>query len=129
MLARAAARARPNSARAEFELPSSSPGVIHLRRTLDSDLDFVLALEYRPGQSEYIGQWTREEHLATKARADREHWIIERDQAPVGYLIAYDVRSDGWGAYIKRIAVSEPGQGVGRLALGAYLARDVRSPA
>jgi ribosomal protein S18 acetylase RimI-like enzyme len=95
---------------------------IALRRTTSADLDFVLALEHHPDQAPFIGQWTRDEHLATIERADREHLIIEAAGGPVGYLIGYDVRTAGYGIYIKRIAIAEKSRGIGRAALRAYFA-------
>jgi diamine N-acetyltransferase len=95
---------------------------IALRRTATADLDFVLALEHHPDQAPFIGQWTRDEHLATLGRADREHLIIEAAGGPVGYLISYDVREAGYGIYIKRIAIAEKSRGIGRAALRAYFA-------
>jgi RimJ/RimL family protein N-acetyltransferase len=98
--------------------------LIRLRPTIPADLDFVLALEHHPDQKPYIGQWTREQHLETMARSDREHWIIDRaeDATPQGYLIAYDARDAGYGIYIKRIAITEKSKGVGREALREFLA-------
>ncbi len=96
--------------------------VVGLRPTAQEDLEFVLALEHRPDNRSFIGQWPREEHVATMARRDREHWIIEAaDGSRLGYLIAYDVTGAGYGMYVKRIAVLEPSRGVGRRALAAYL--------
>ena len=89
---------------------------IGLRRTSIADLDFVLALEHHPDQVSFIGQWTRDEHVATLERADREHLIIEADGVPLGYLIGYDVRAAGYGLYIKRIAIAEKSRGIGRAA-------------
>ena len=102
--------------------------MIRLRPTTPADLDFVLTLEHHPDQRPFIGQWTREQHLDTMARPDREHWIIERaeDGAPQGYLIAYDVRAAGYGIYIKRIAITEKSKGVGREALREFLAHALR---
>jgi RimJ/RimL family protein N-acetyltransferase len=98
--------------------------VIRLRRSAPADLDFVLALEHHPDQKPYIGQWTREQHLETMARSDREHWIIEsaEDATPQGYLISYDARDAGYGIYIKRIAITKKSKGVGREALREFLA-------
>lgn len=93
---------------------------IRLRPTAVADLDFVLALEHHPDQASFIGQWTRDEHIATLERADREHLIIEADGALLGYLISYDVRAAGYGLYIKRIAIAEKSRGIGRAALRAY---------
>jgi RimJ/RimL family protein N-acetyltransferase len=96
-----------------------------LRPTLASDLDFVLALERDPQNAPFIGQWTREQHLAAIAAADREHWLILRayDGAPLGFLLAFDLRAAGLGVYVKRIAISEKSRGLGREALGRFARR------
>jgi ribosomal protein S18 acetylase RimI-like enzyme len=96
---------------------------VRLRPTTEADLDFVLALEHHADQRPYIGQWSRDEHLRAMARADREHWILERpaDAARLGYLIGYDVQASGWGVYVKRIAVADKSRGIGRVALRAFV--------
>jgi diamine N-acetyltransferase len=93
-----------------------------LRPTAAGDLAYVTALERRADHLDAIGQWTDEEHLAAIARRDRrEHWIVERDGKPAGYLIAYDCRGEGAGIYVKRILVDAKGQGTGQAALAAFL--------
>jgi ribosomal protein S18 acetylase RimI-like enzyme len=98
---------------------------VTLRPTRAEDLDFVLAQERDPDNTPYIGHWTRAEHLAAIAAADREHWIIERlgDGARAGFLIAYDLRAAGHGVYVKRVAVVEKSRGLGRAALALFVAR------
>ena len=94
---------------------------VQLRATVPADLDFILPLEHRPDNHAFIGRWTREEHLASMARADRQHRVIaSATGAPLGYLIAYDVRADGFGIYVKRIAVDERSRGTGRAALAQF---------
>ena len=79
-------------------------------------------LERHPDNRELIGQWGDAEHLAAIRReAGREHWIIERDGAPAGYLIAYDCRGAGAGIYVKRILVAEKNAGTGTTALATFL--------
>ena len=99
-----------------------------LRPTAESDLDFVLAAERAPENAPFIGQWTREQHAAAIAAADREHWLILRrhDGAPLGFLIAFDLRSAGHGIYVKRIVVHEKSRGLGREALGRFAQRAFR---
>ena len=104
-----------------------------LRPTTPGDLDFVLALERDPENKPFIGQWTRDEHLAAIAReADREHWLIESNRgAPLGYLIAYDLVRGGNGVYVKRIVVGDKSRGIGRAALGQFCEhafRDLDAP-
>jgi len=93
-----------------------------LRPTLPADLAFVTGLERHPDNRALIGQWSDAEHLAAIAGRDgREHWIIERDGAAAGYLIAFDGRAHGAGIYVKRILVAEKGRGTGKAALARFL--------
>jgi ribosomal protein S18 acetylase RimI-like enzyme len=95
-----------------------------LRPTTDADLDFVLALEHRPDNRDFIGQWPRAEHQRSMARDDRQHLLMESaDGTPLGYLIGYDVRAAGFGWYVKRIAVEERSRGIGRAALAEFAMR------
>jgi RimJ/RimL family protein N-acetyltransferase len=97
--------------------------VITLRPSRASDLAFVVGLERRADHVDAIGQWTDIEHLATMQSPKREHWIIESDGTPVGYLIAFDCRTEDAGFYVKRILVADKDKGTGTLALSKYLDR------
>ena len=97
--------------------------MVLLRASRPEDLAFVTALERRPDHLEAIGQWTDLEHLATMQSPKREHWIIEVDGSPGGYLIAYDGRAQEAGIYVKRILVADKNRGTGTLALAKYLDR------
>ena len=93
-----------------------------LRRTRPADLPFVTALERHADNRDLIGQWTDPEHRsAIGGTTAREHWIIERDGVPAGYLIAYDGRPRSRSLYVKRILVAEKEQGTGGAALRRYL--------
>ena len=95
---------------------------VTLRPTRESDLAYVTALERRPDIREQIGQWSDAEHLdPIRGERGREHWIIERDGAPAGYLIAYDNIAAGTGIYVKRILVDVKERGTGTAALSAFL--------
>jgi RimJ/RimL family protein N-acetyltransferase len=95
---------------------------VRLRPTRPDDLDFVTRLERDPENRDFIGQWTDAEHLdAIAARGGREHWIIERDGAPAGYLIVFDGSGEGTGLYVKRLLVAEKEKGTGKAALAAFL--------
>jgi diamine N-acetyltransferase len=97
-------------------------GAVQLRPLIADDLDFVLPLEHRAGNRIYIGQWSREEHLASMAHADRQHLLIQSDDGlPLGYLIMFDRTDAGFGAYVKRIAIATPSEGTGRTALAQLL--------
>jgi RimJ/RimL family protein N-acetyltransferase len=97
--------------------------MVILRPSLPADLDFVTGLERRADHLEAIGQWTDIEHLAAMQSPKREHWIIEVDGVPGGYLIAYDGRAQEAGVYVKRLLVADKNRGTGTLALAKYLDR------
>ena len=95
---------------------------VTLRRTRPADLAFVTALERHPDNQLVIGQWTDQEHRAAiGGTTAREHWVIERDGEPAGYLIAYDGRPRARSLYVKRILLTEKEQGTGTAALTRYL--------
>ena len=97
-------------------------GAVRLRRSRPEDLAYVTALERRPDNVDFIGQWTDDEHLAAMAgRESREHWIVELEGQPAGYLIAYDTRAADGGVYVKRILVDVKERGTGKRALQAYV--------
>jgi len=95
--------------------------MVTLRPTGIPDLAFVTGLERRDDHVSVIGQWTDLEHLAAVQSPKREHWIIEEDGLPAGYLIAYDAQAEGAGVYVKRLLVAEKDRGIGTLALAKYL--------
>lgn len=97
--------------------------MIALRPSRPGDLDFVTGLERRADHVDAVGQWTDVEHLAAMQSPKREHWIIESDGTPVGYLIAFDCRGDDAGLYVKRILVADKDKGTGTLALSKFLDR------
>jgi len=97
--------------------------MVTLRRSGPTDLPFITGLERRDDHVAAIGQWTDLEHLAAIQSPKREHWIIEQDGLPAGYLIAFDARAEGAGVYVKRILVAEKDKGIGTLALATFLDR------
>lgn len=95
--------------------------MISLRPSRPEDLAFVTGLERRPDHLDAIGQWSDLEHLATMQSPRREHWIIEGEGGPAGYLIAYDCRAQEAGVYVKRVLVADKDRGTGTLALARFL--------
>ena len=95
---------------------------VGLRPSRPGDLPFVTALERHPDNQGFIGQWSDAEHLAAiEGREGREHWIIERDGQPAGYLIAFDGRDENAGIYVKRLLVVDKERGTGKAALARFL--------
>ena len=93
-----------------------------LRPSREDDLAWVTALERHPDNVPLIGQWTDDEHLRAIHRRDGwEHWIIERDGQPAGFVIAFDGRMFGGWIYVKRVLVAQKGRGTGTAAFGRLL--------
>jgi diamine N-acetyltransferase len=111
--------------------PTSDPAAVKpaivVRKTLASDLEAVLEIERHPDNSPFIGAWTREQHSAVIS-AGGEHWVIVADgeDAPGGYLIAFDLTSEGFGVWVQRMAIASKSRGVGRAVLRTYLADAMR---
>ncbi|NJL45281.1 MAG: GNAT family N-acetyltransferase [Leptolyngbyaceae cyanobacterium SM2_3_12] len=99
---------------------STRPAAVALRGTQLADLPFVLGAERHPDNRAYIGQWSYERHSAAITAPDEAHLIIEclEDGHPVGYAILMGLTDAHQTLHLKRIVVTEKGQGYGRLALG-----------
>ena len=102
---------------------------VRLRRSDPADLAFITSHERHPDNRDFIGQWTDAEHLAAiGGEGKREHWIIERDGAAAGFLIAYDCRFLDAGFYVKRLVVADKERGTGSEALRQFNERAFKMP-
>ena len=92
---------------------------VRLRSTTADDLDFVLAAEADEENLPFIGQWTREQHLAALQDSDTVHMIVARteDGRRVGHVILTGLADRDQGIRLRRICVTEKGEGYGREAL------------
>ncbi len=111
-------------------MPQRSPNLI-LRPTTEADLEFVIAAERHPDNRSFIGQWSQQEHVNACADPDHRHSILHAvpDQSSlqptdnfaeplrVGYLILQGMNDPHLNLQIRRIVVTEKGQGYGRKAL------------
>ena len=95
---------------------------ITLRATVESDLPFVLKTETDPANSPYITPWSPEEHESALGAPNIGHWInqTERDQCPVGYLIAQGLANTNGKLCLRRLVVACNARGYGRQALRAF---------
>jgi len=92
---------------------------VRLRKTTADDVDFVLAAEGDEENLPFIGQWTREQHLTALRDPDTAHLIVARteDGRRVGHLILTGLSDRDQGIRLRRICVTERGEGYGREAL------------
>ncbi|NEO83189.1 MAG: GNAT family N-acetyltransferase [Spirulina sp. SIO3F2] len=93
--------------------------MIQLRPTQSIDLDFVRQAERDPENRPFILQWTLAEHEAALQDPDMSHQIIEQasSQDPVGYTILRGLANAHRSLELKRLVVTQKGQGYGQQAL------------
>jgi RimJ/RimL family protein N-acetyltransferase len=90
---------------------------IELRRGDLSHLPFIMATERLPGYDAVVGRWDETYHR--DALADRYHayFVGFVGSEPVGFAILRGWATADRVTLLKRIAVTRPGAGVGRLLL------------
>jgi RimJ/RimL family protein N-acetyltransferase len=93
--------------------------MLRLRNTTIDDLDFVLAAEQHPDNSPFVGQYSREQHQQIIMSPDTAHLIAERliDRQVVGFLMLWSLNSQHESIELRRLIITEKGQGYGRAAL------------
>jgi diamine N-acetyltransferase len=85
------------------------------------DIDFVMAAERLPGYEELVGRWSEAQHRAALAGGRHAYFIARLESQDVGFAIVRDWASPERVACIKRIAVSSPGQGHGKMFLACLV--------
>lgn len=91
---------------------------ISLRAMTEADLDFVLAAENDPEHALFVGRWEREQHLTAIASEEFSSFIVTDPQhSPVGHVILADCTNDSHNLLLKRIIITQKGQGYGLAAL------------
>ena len=91
---------------------------ISLRAMTEADLDFVLSAENDPEHAPFVGQWTREQHLTAIQSVECASFIItDAQNLPVGHVILADCTDPSCNLFLKRIIITEKGQGYGWAAI------------
>lgn len=87
--------------------------------TTKDDIKFVLKLEQDPMNSPYVVQWSYDEHANALLSKNCRHFIIKsRDTGlNIGYVILDDVTNKAGSINLRRIVISDKGNGVGRITL------------
>ncbi|NJN29118.1 MAG: GNAT family N-acetyltransferase [Synechococcales cyanobacterium RM1_1_8] len=89
---------------------------IDLRPTTTDDLDFVIATENDPVNRRFVVPWSREQHEIALQDKNLQHWIVQGDR-PTGYIILAGLNSPDQSIEMRRIVITEKGQGLGRRAI------------
>lgn len=92
--------------------------LISLRATTEADLDFVLAAENDPVHAPFVGRWEREQHMTAITSEEFDSFIVTDPQnRRVGHVILADCTSPSCSLFLKRVIITEKGQGYGWAAL------------
>lgn len=95
---------------------------LFIREGVPDDAASIVQIEHSPSLCEYIGQWSRAEHLAAMADPDARYFILSSDASEVeGYAILRGLLSEHRSLELKRIALRNPGKGMGRHFLRTIL--------
>lgn len=97
-----------------------------LRDTMPGDLDFVLAAEAEPDVARFVTVESREQHEAAIADPNQRHLIVIEGSKRLGYVILRGVEDRNRVIEVRRIVVTERGQGLGRVALRLVVDRAFR---
>ncbi|MDP6707592.1 MAG: GNAT family N-acetyltransferase [Alphaproteobacteria bacterium] len=97
---------------------------IRVRPAVAADVDWLVGQEARPEMAPFIGRWPAEEHLANLDDPDK-HYLIAEDAAGnrLGFVILLGLETPARNVELARIAVTEPGRGLGRPLLRQVIAR------
>lgn len=90
---------------------------ITLRKTEESDLDYVLATEHDPENCRFVIPWSREKHLEALCDPDLAHLIAQRERR-IGYVILAGLLDPNQSIEFRRIVITEKGCGYGKATVG-----------
>lgn len=92
--------------------------MIEFHETKPSDLDVIIEMERNPENECYIVPYEFDEHHEIILNTDTRHIsLFTHDDRLVGFIILAGLRSPNDSIELRRIVVSEKGQGYGKKAL------------
>jgi RimJ/RimL family protein N-acetyltransferase len=98
-------------------------GSLRLVRGTEQDIHFITTTERLDGYEELVGRWSEAQHRAALADGRHAYFIARLESRDIGFAIVRDWASSERVACIKRIAVSSPGQGHGKMFLAGLVDR------
>ena len=102
--------------------PHLAAPAVTFRPATTTDIPFVMSVERTPGHDAYINLWPEEQHAAALAGPDHAYLIAEAGQS-AGFAILSDLQDVHGNVCLKRIALAQPGQGLGAPFMQAIAAR------
>ncbi len=95
---------------------------VELLRATEADLAYVMATERLPGYDALVGRWDEARHREAIADGRHSYLLARVGCEPVGFTILRDAHSAERIALVKRVAVSRPGEGLGKAMMRAVVA-------
>ena len=86
-----------------------------------ADIPAILEIERGEGFERQVGRWPAEQHLAEMAEPRSAYFVWREGGEVIGFVMLQEIDTANRSAYVRRIAVREPGMGLGRKLLGAVL--------
>lgn len=85
-----------------------------LRPAEARDIETIIGIESRGPVSKFVRPWRHERHATALENRNFAYLIAEAAGEPVGFVIFQDVLSTDRAINLMRVAVGEPGQGIGK---------------
>jgi RimJ/RimL family protein N-acetyltransferase len=96
---------------------------LRLARATVDDLSYIMATERQEGYDAVVGRWAENKHRNAIADGRHAYFLGLIGDQPVGFAILLEWASIERVTLLKRIAVSTPGQGIGKQLLESVVAR------
>lgn len=94
---------------------------LQLVRATERDIPFVMTTERLDGYEALVGRWSEAQHRAALADNRHAYFIARLQSQDTGFAMVRDWASPEHVACIKRIAVSRPGRGHGKMLLAGLV--------
>ncbi len=95
---------------------------LKFERATEKDLPFIMATERMSGYDALVGRWDETRHRAALNDGHYAYFLAREAATPAGFAIVRDWASAERVSCVKRIAVPNPGSGIGRRLLHAVVA-------
>ena len=94
---------------------------VELSPATGADIAYVMATERLPGYEALVGRWGEARHREAFADGQHSYLLARAGGEPVGFAILRGAHSADRVALVKRVAVSRPGEGIGKAMMRAVV--------
>ncbi|MER8596029.1 GNAT family N-acetyltransferase [Mesorhizobium sp. M1182] len=92
-----------------------------LRRAAAADIPSIMRMERLEGYEMLVGRWEEVRHVTALADSHYAYFVAEADGVPLGFAILRDWASPEHATLVERVAVAEPGRGLGTVMMRAVV--------